>query len=67
MVIFGEIALIGEVRNVGQTDPRLKEASKLGFKHALIPGHPKTKDKKSDLRLTQVQHLKDMLPLFTED
>jgi predicted ATP-dependent serine protease len=48
-------------------DTRLKEASKLGFKHAMLPGHPKTKDKKDDLKLTQVQHLKDILPLFTED
>ncbi len=67
MVIFGEVGLSGEVRNVGQMDTRLKEASKLGFKRALIPGHTKTKDKKDDLKLTQVQHLKDILPLFTED
>lgn len=67
MVIFGEVGLSGEVRNVGQMDTRLKEAAKLGFKHAMIPGHQKTKDKKDDLKLTQVQHLKDILPLFTED
>jgi DNA repair protein RadA/Sms len=67
MVIFGEIGLSGEIRNVGQPDKRLKEASKLGFKHAVIPHHPKTKDKKDDLRLTQVRHLKDILPLLTED
>ncbi len=67
MVIFGEIGLSGEARNVGQTDARLKEAAKLGFKHALIPHHAKMKNKQGDLRLTQVQHLKDMLPLFTED
>jgi DNA repair protein RadA/Sms len=68
MVIFGEIGLSGEIRNVGQPDKRLKEAAKLGFRHAVIPAHAKTnKDKKDDLRLTQVKHLKDMLPLFTED
>ena len=67
MVIFGEVGLSGEIRNVGQMDTRLKEASKLGFKHAMLPGNTKTKDKKDDLKLTQVQHLKDILPLFTED
>ena len=67
MVIFGEIGLSGEVRNVGHLDIRLKEASKLGFKHAMIPAHPKTKDKKEDLRLTQIHHLKNTLSLFTED
>ncbi len=66
MVVFGEVGLSGEIRNVAQTDARLKEASKLGFKHAIIPSHLK-KDKKDDLRLTQLKHLKDMLPLFTEE
>jgi len=66
MVIFGEIGLSGEVRNVGQMETRLKEASKLGFKHAMMP-HTKNKDKRDDLKLTQVQQLKDIMPLFTED
>ena len=36
-VIFGEIGLSGEVRAVGQTEARLKEAAKLGFARALCP------------------------------
>ena len=36
-VVFGEIALSGEVRAVGRTDLRLKEAQKLGFSHAFAP------------------------------
>ena len=36
-VIFGEIALSGEVRSVGQSELRLKEAAKLGFARALGP------------------------------
>src|SRR5690606_21656064 len=43
MVIFGEIGLSGEIRNVGQSDNRLKEAAKLGFAHALCPGHKNDK------------------------
>lgn len=68
MVIFGEIGLSGEVRNVGQVDHRLKEAAKLGFRHALIPatgGKPPLKPE--GMKLTQIRHLKDMLPLFTEE
>src|SRR5271170_1544571 len=34
LVIFGEIGLGGEVRAVGQTEQRLKEAEKLGFTDA---------------------------------
>ncbi|MEO9635786.1 MAG: DNA repair protein RadA [Parasphingorhabdus sp.] len=36
-VIFGEIALSGEIRPVSRTPLRLKEASKLGFDRALLP------------------------------
>jgi len=36
-VIFGEIALSGEIRPVARTALRLKEASKLGFERAFLP------------------------------
>ena len=36
-VVFGEIGLGGEIRPVGQTDARLKEATKLGFPRAFAP------------------------------
>ncbi len=38
-VVFGEVSLSGDVRPVGRTDARLKEAAKLGFRRALAaPG-----------------------------
>ena len=40
-VVFGEISLSGDVRAVGRTDSRLKEAAKLGFTSALAPTSPK--------------------------
>jgi len=36
-VVFGEISLSGDVRAVGRSDARLKEAAKLGFKKAITP------------------------------
>ncbi len=36
-IIIGEIGLLGEVRSVANIERRLKEASKLGFKRAIIP------------------------------
>lgn len=64
-VFFGEIGLAGEVRQVSQPDVRMKEASKLGFKEAVIP-----KLKKQSLKaanqgfhvqvLEHVQELADM-------
>ena len=38
-VVFGEIALSGDVRPVSHTDSRLKEAAKLGFAEAWMPIH----------------------------
>ena len=42
MVLFGEISLSGALRPVGQTENRLKEASKLGFQQATLPKGSKT-------------------------
>lgn len=36
-VLIGEVGLSGELRWVGQMNPRLREAAKLGFKTAIIP------------------------------
>jgi DNA repair protein RadA/Sms len=37
MVVFGEVGLGGEVRGVGQSEVRVKEAARLGFKRCLLP------------------------------
>ena len=36
-VLFGEVGLAGEVRAVGHTEARLKEAAKLGFEQIIMP------------------------------
>jgi DNA repair protein RadA/Sms len=41
MVLFGEISLSGALRPAGQTENRLKEASKLGFSQATLPARSK--------------------------
>jgi DNA repair protein RadA/Sms len=41
-VVFGEISLSGEVRQVSRMDSRLKEAAKLGFRQALGPAGAET-------------------------
>jgi DNA repair protein RadA/Sms len=37
LVAIGEVGLSGEIRTVGQTIPRLKEAARLGFRRCLMP------------------------------
>jgi DNA repair protein RadA/Sms len=38
VVVTGEVGLAGEVRSVNQLDRRLKEAERMGFTRALVPG-----------------------------
>lgn len=68
-IFFGEIGLAGEIRSVGQSQQRLKEASKLGFETAVMPTirHKKGQKKApSDLGLKQheLRDLGDLLRLI---
>ncbi|THD84450.1 DNA repair protein RadA [Aliigemmobacter aestuarii] len=56
MVLFGEISLSGALRPVGQTENRLKEASKLGFSQATLPSRSKL-GQSEGMRLRQMADL----------
>jgi len=45
MVVFGEVGLGGEVRGVSQSEVRVGEATRLGFKRCLLPRQNKEKMK----------------------
>jgi DNA repair protein RadA/Sms len=63
LVLFGEISLSGEVRPVGQSDARLKEAAKLGFARALCP--PAGKRREAPLEVLEMARLADLVEFFT--
>lgn len=63
-VIIGEIGLGGEVRPVKQTELRLKEAAKLGFKQAIIPATSKLSDNKHNISTVAIKHLSDIMRFF---
>ena len=68
-VIFGEIGLSGEVRAVSQRELRLKEAAKLGFTMAYAPKARAGRRERatgSEIRLTEVGHLTDLLAEFAK-
>lgn len=63
-IIIGEVGLLGEIRYVDNIERRLKEASKLGFKKAIIPNiSNKTFEKIKDigLEIKQVSKLTDAI------
>jgi DNA repair protein RadA/Sms len=64
-VFFGEVGLAGEVRAVGQTEARLKEAAKLGFRQAVTPrvgrGRPVAA---AGIEVRELGRLIDLFPVF---
>jgi DNA repair protein RadA/Sms len=63
-VVFGEIALSGDVRPVGHTEARLKEAAKLGFVEAWIPVRPGKRREAPvapGLETAPIGHLKELV------
>ena len=71
MVVFGEIGLSGEVRAVGQTEARLKEAAKLGFAKALAPAvhraGSKAKATDGPIAAQRIGHVQDLTALFRQE
>jgi DNA repair protein RadA/Sms len=63
-VVFGEIALSGDVRPVGHTEARLKEAAKLGFSTAWMP-HRREKRREAPvamgLEMAPIGHLSELV------
>ena len=50
MVVFGEVGLGGEVRGVSQSEVRVKESARLGFKRCLLPKQNQEKMKEKELK-----------------
>ena len=69
-VVFGEIGLSGEVRPVGHSELRLREAAKLGFAQAIVPRRPQGAPESAvaglntTLALREIARLDELLPTF---
>jgi len=69
-IFFGEIGLSGEIRQVAQADLRIKEASKLGFKEAVIPkakkpiGRAAEKSVAKGFVLHPLEHVQNLSDLY---
>jgi DNA repair protein RadA/Sms len=65
MVFLGEVGLSGEVRQVSQTDTRLREAAKLGFTNATLPRRVarggRAASAPEGLKLAEIGHLADLV------
>jgi DNA repair protein RadA/Sms len=61
-VVFGEISLSGDVRNVSQPEARLKESAKLGFTGALTPKLKKNGVK--EIKQQTISRVGDLVSFF---
>ncbi len=61
LVVFGEVGLAGEIRPVPNGQERLREASKHGFKHAIIPSANTPKDSIEGLEIIPVSRLSEAI------
>lgn len=61
-VLFGEISLSGAIRPVSQSESRLKEAAKLGFKRVILPKGPSGQRAEAEgLELIEMEDLGDLI------
>lgn len=64
MALMGEVGLSGELRTISQADKRIKEASKLGFKRALVPhAIANAKTNSNGIKLIGVKNVGEALEL----
>ena len=60
VVFFGEVGLLGELRQVNQSDVRINQAVKLGFKKIVMPYDAKFQNK-SSANIVQLKNIEDLL------
>ncbi|ASW42128.1 DNA repair protein RadA [Clostridium isatidis] len=61
VLIIGEVGLTGEIRPVASCDRLIREAEKMGFKHAIIPERNKDKVKSKTISIIGVNNLTEAI------
>lgn len=63
-LFIGEVGLGGELRTVGMMEPRLKEASKLGFQRAVVPKSNARSVSTKNIEVLGAERLHEVLDLI---
>lgn len=61
ILIVGEVGLTGEIRPVSSCERLIKEAEKMGFRHAMIPERNKDKIKSNSIKIIGVNNLHEAI------
>lgn len=62
--VFGEVGLSGEIRAVSQSETRIKEAAKLGFKRGIVPLSNAANAKGHDIDIIGVKNVQEALEIL---
>ncbi|MGN7679033.1 MAG: DNA repair protein RadA [Anaplasma sp.] len=62
-VVFGEVALSGEIRGASNAVLRLREAAKLGFRRAIVPMGSK-EGSGVTIEVTEIAHIRELKEFF---
>ncbi len=65
VVFFGEVGLLGELRQVNQSDVRISQSVKLGFKKIVMPYDAKFQNK-SEANIIQLKNIEDLLKFLRQ-
>lgn len=66
LVIFGEVGLSGEIRAISQTELRLREASRIGMKRAIIPrSNLERLKEKSNLKIQGARSINELIEIIS--
>lgn len=61
---FGEVGLSGELRAISQSNVRIKEASKLGFKKAVVPSSNANMVEEGNIEITGVKNVEEAIEIL---
>jgi DNA repair protein RadA/Sms len=64
LVAFGEIGLTGEIRSVADSERRLSEAARMGFKRAAVSKHIRSSQSVSGIKAGGLRDVRDALALL---
>lgn len=65
-VLFGEVGLTGEIRPVQAGEERIKDASKHGFTHAIVPHANAPRKPFKGMKTFAVKHLSEVIDILKE-
>jgi DNA repair protein RadA/Sms len=65
-VVFGEVGLTGEIRAVSQSEVRIKEAARMGFKRCIFPGKV-SGEKGKTVKSSAIENKIELMPIRSLD